>query len=921
MNTHTHSKTFATNKITSVFRNRLYNIAASLLLLPCANVAIAQTAPVDEQNDDTEVISVVGVRSSLEAAQQIKRVSNTVVEAITAEDIGQFSDDSIAGALQRMPGIQIERDDAGTDGDRVSIRGLGPEFVNSTINGRRILSSGNEARGLRKMNFNVFPSNILSGVRVAKGQTAARPESGLAGQVNLLTLRPLDMKQLNAKETFGLVSVSGDYNDLAGETGNKVNLFGAWRNEQSDLGAFISLVTGESNTSRDQVNLNYVTSNIRVNNDNVAGEDELITGVSVPNAVTYVPNRSAADRTAISTGIQWLPSDNIEVVWDLTYAEFDNKSQRHNGQFLFGGMWANTVFDESGIEIDENNVLQSADFGQAQLAGAINYRMQDQTFNNVTENLVTGLNLEWVTGKLTSSFDVFMSSVDYKQDLRFPIFQIGADESLVSFDMRSGLPNIGFGSELLSPDAATYIFSIVREIELDADNHGVSLDFSYDLDTEHFSAVEFGVNYDKTSILSIRTAAVQFVPSALSPNPAAEIADAGVTGQILSDELLTSAMIAPRTYQISDFSAVAAIDGRVLTTGVNELGIDPAASHDSEETITALYTQINLDSELADVPVNGNFGVRAVFTENTASAEARVVDTDGNVSLVPITTGGDYWEVLPSLNLNFSLQSDLALRFGVSKTLSRPDYEEIAPIMAITVPEDPTVPGNAVAGNPDLDPMTAWNYDITLEKYTGKKGAFIASIFYKDVRDFIIDQVVLGQTIPGQGDALFNSTIPINFSDGEVKGLELGFYLPLEELLPELEGFGVSANYTYVDSSFDKDVGDAGFGFPGSSKNNYNFMAFYETSLFTARLSYVTRSEFFRTLAGAGSQTATARFTGTTEDLSFNFNVRPTANLSFAFNASNLTDDVRRDYVGAESTFLSVYAAGRSYSLTATYKF
>jgi TonB-dependent receptor len=218
--------------------------------------------------------------------------------------------------------------------------------------------------------------------------------------------------------------------------------------------------------------------------------------------------------------------------------------------------------------------------------------------------------------------------------------------------------------------------------------------------------------------------------------------------------------------------------------------------------------------------------------------------------------------------------------------------------------------------------MTAWNVDITLEWYTQSGGSVVGSLFYKDVKDFIIDDLILGTTVPGQPeDQLFNVTRPMNFSDGDVKGFEIGFYQPLDELVQALTGITLLANYTYVDSSFDEDVGSAGFGFPGTSKNNYNLAAIYENKWLSTRLSYVYRDEYFRELAGQGSQNTDARFTGGLETLDLNITVRPWGTLSFAFSALNMTNDKRRDHLGNEDHFLAYWDPGRFYSLTGSYRF
>ncbi len=187
------------NNLAQNKRIRKYNklaLACSLILAgsPAVWAQTDQTSQADSDDEMVlEEVIVTGMRASMESAVELKRQSDTVIEAITSVELGQFADDSIAGALQRIPGVQIEVDSAGTDGDRVSIRGMGSEFVNSTLNGRTLLSSGNEAKSLRKMNFNVFPSSVLGGVWVAKGATAATPESGLAVLVDLQTLRPLEI--------------------------------------------------------------------------------------------------------------------------------------------------------------------------------------------------------------------------------------------------------------------------------------------------------------------------------------------------------------------------------------------------------------------------------------------------------------------------------------------------------------------------------------------------------------------------------------------------------------------------------------------------------------------------------------------------------------------------------------------------------
>jgi TonB-dependent receptor len=933
MTQHLNNKNFIKTKLSILVARSLKGAALTMLLGASHFSAVAQqsagTSADAEDAANAEVIEVRGLRSSLDRAKLLKRDAATVIEAITSEDIGQFSDDSIAGALQRVPGVQIERDDAGTDGDRVSIRGLGPEFVNSTINGRTVLSAGNEGRSLRKMNFNVFPPNILSGVRIAKGQTAAAPESGLAGQVDLLTLRPLDMPQLSNKNHLGLVSVKGTAHERFDDNGFTLNGLYAHKNKSEDFGFYVAAVVSEDVTSRDQIFQSYTTRDIKIEDNGIAGyqdgtdpevtsvPDILIGGVTVPNQTAFRPIDSQAERSSLSAGVQWYINDNFSATWDFTYSQFANHSHRDNLQLLQAGVWGNATFAPEAVEIDANNVLQYADFSRADGPGNITSRIQTMEFDNTTDNLITGLNLEWRKDDWTISLDGYASTLDYTQLLQFPIFNLSdLDESNYSIDLRGEYPKVASSANFTDPNVS-YVTAVTRDIDVSGDNGGLKLDLEYDLAGEVISTIEFGASYNQTS-LDVERRQAGFGAAVIGPDLAADIVDT-VDGTIRQGEFFEGEGINPSTWLAADFDAIVAL---FPDLAVRVEAIRDQDSYDSEETIMAIYAQANIDTEIAGLPVTGNIGARYINTENKSSAFTQVAGAES----VYTEVGNDYNTFLPSVNVNFELDEGLKLRLAASKTLSRPDFQDLSPIGNINIPDgtDPEASeiGSATFGNPDLDPMTSINYDITLEKYMNNDGALVASIFYKDVSDFIIRSLDSEVPLPGQDPSiLFNTTRPINFSDGSVEGFEVGIFQPLDKLIPELEGFGFSANYTYVDSKFEEDVGSAGFGFPGTSKNNLNLMSYYENDVITARISYIWRDAFFRSLAGTGSQTATARFTGETESLNVNVAWRATEELTVSLNGSNLTDSIRRDHIGFETTYLDAFAAGRSFSLTAAYKF
>ncbi|OUS72888.1 hypothetical protein B5G52_06810 [Pseudoalteromonas sp. A601] len=935
----------------SFHKKKKLTIAISMAIfstgLLTANIAAAQESKRKVADpEEFEVIEVQGILGSLKDAAQIKRYADTVVDAISAEDIGEFSDDSIAGAIQRIPGVQIETDDAGTDGDRVSIRGLGPEFVNSTINGRRLLSSGNEGRNLRKMNFNAFPPSVLSGVKVTKGSTASRPESGLAGQIDLETMKPLDVKKLRKKSSYSTIGVRAGLNDIDDEIGFRVNALSAFRNEDKDLGAYFALVASEEKNARDQARINW--------GDDLAIE-QVTNGVSetinarAPRNVTLNPIRESPTRVAFATGIQYQPNEDVDINWDLMYSHYNNKSHRNQFQLNINQnrVWRRTVFDQSeagnpAVVVDDNGTVRYANFAQSDLEDqGLAARTTSTQFDNETKNLVTGINVDWIVNDvLTANFDAYVSTLDYTQDLRFVRFEKELDPATFIYDGTGSLPNT------TAPDAHVlegweYSNASIREIATDGTNYGLTAAFNYAIDNNRFfSSVDFGAHFDRTDIDARRTGDGSRVnvlnedgsilldedgepvfnvdANKLSDFPD-EMVSAALIGNTLPEAFLGGEGFSPTGYFIPLYSSAVTIDPRIATNSWDELGVDPMQSYEMVEDIYALYAQANLYTEVFDLLLTGNVGIRAVYTDNEATALQEIELPGNEFSEEIVTTVNDYWTYLPSLNLKLALNDDMALRLALSRTMSRPDYQDTAPINRIRLDDEGT-DNSAVIGNPSLKPMSSQNLDVTFEWYSQYDGAFVLSGFYKEIDDFIIRDRIPDQPLPGY-EGLWELTTNVNFSDGTAEGVEIGLLQPLEKLVPALAGFGFSVNYTYVDSEFDEDVGDAGFGFPGSSKDNFNFIGFYEADWYSIRMAYTYRSSFFRSLGGTGSQSSTSRFSGEQEKLNLNLSLKPMKNVSVRLSANNITGEKRRDFYGDESTFLDYFDRGRTYSVSVNYRF
>ena len=312
---------------------------------------------------------------------------------------------------------------------------------------------------------------------------------------------------------------------------------------------------------------------------------------------------------------------------------------------------------------------------------------------------------------------------------------------------------------------------------------------------------------------------------------------------------------------------------------------------------------------------SANFGLRAVNVKFTG--EGARINPDGSVT--PTSTSNDYWELLPSGNLSLDLEEDLTLRLGAAKVMSRPNPSDLVPREAANQPSSPGDIPSGQRGNATLDPTISYIFDATLEYYNDFEGAYVMSVFYKDVNDFIFP-ITTRETLPGQGDTIFNVRTPDNFSDGNVVGFEVGFNQPFTFLGDALSGFGLQANYTYSESEFDKDVGDNGFGFPGSSKNNFNSILYFEQGGFGVRLSYIFRDDYFRNLPGQGAQAenTSAVFTESDQRVNMNASYDVNENFSVFVDVNNITEEGRRDFFIQKETFNGSFNRERTVTIGIT---
>ncbi len=964
-------------------RSLVQLIATALIALPLMPVNAQDQGQYESEGVLEEVI-VTGIRSSLRQAEQIKTQSRNIVEAITPEDLGKFVDDSIAESLQRLPGVQVEEDYVGSRGDQVSIRGMGPQFVVATVNGRTAWSSGSgEGFQLRSYNFSVIPSEVVNEVLVTKTPVADTVESGIGGAIDVRTLRPLDA-DYEEKNWLGRLDARAEMVDVGdSKWGPRISGVFAAKNDADTFGGYVAFNWSDIEGGRDRTQVRYRTNRpfyVDHNNNFIADDDEEVAkgDASTLRDVLYSPDRWDLKRTGIAGALEWRPTEEWSIVADVLHTTFERENNRPNTRFdidtpfkddinkddmliapggviVEAGGIGDNIFHTTFLDM---NQFRCMDDGQ-QIEGAACARkpgralsMRDQIRNNYTDSTVAGLNLNWNRDNWNVSGDMFWNDLDaVVLEASMDANNANLESPLVLDITGSGTPTTGVMESDLDLNNYSPRRLRIRQRSTQGDQAGARLDFDVAMDSDAIDSVQFGVRYNNSNIDYSASQRASWDDGGADEDA---FFNAFYTDQYF-DPIAGVALPVINFRDSYDYLSAVGLDGEVdpgfgpCTTGnVSEFmkfsgRFDPKLTRTCEdllqsfevkETTYNAYAAINLEGEWGNVPVFANLGLRYVKTENKSTGVVSTeIDGDTDVSPEPdpnntITTKGNFSKVLPSLNMRWDLAETVQLRFAAAETLSRPEVYDLTSRYKLSVsdedgsgditPEDCEGGGCLIKrGNPNLDPYTAWNYDLTLMWSMPGDGFLATSLFYKDIKGFIFDAVSGPVFLPEYGDAEFYVEQPVNSEDAKVSGFEIAIHQPFTFLSAPWDGLGVQFNYSYVDSKFSAgtDAYDSGeYGLPGASPNNLNAILYFETERFGARVSYVYRDDYFSSFGG-GAFSGVDRYVQANENLSINLSYDFTDNVSMTAKATNLTGDIQREFVTYDTLTQSYYTRPKTYSI------
>lgn len=852
---------------------------ATLLLTASALALGAEAAFAQAVDDDvqpaTERIVVTGTRASLDEALGIKRDATGFVDAIAAEDTAQFPDLNLAEALQRVPGVTVNRSLG--EGSQIVLRGFTPEFSRIEING---MSATPTSLG-REFNFAIFASELFTRAEVRKTGSAEQTEGGLAGTVALFTPKPLDSDPgltlaAAAQANYAEQSESTDPQASLVIGQNWDDTFGAIATFAFSKQSFLSQWADTSNWDR---------ARDAINNNAEAGVSADVLDAWLARAPRILHFDRGRERFGATLDLQYRPFESGLLTWSTLYGKTDRSGLELRTDFaeLEGGLGAprDVVLDNV---VDGRGRIVSGVFPAANARTYTTRNSDEETFLQSVLHGEFALSEDWsASGQvgLTEAEGVF-----FDRAYSFGIIGEGAVSVRGDF-VDVVIPGVSITDPADFPD---FRYADYRIRTKQDDEFAAQFDLARKLDAGPLSEISFGARYaDHTATVdedkwSITNASPVFDPSALGSNGRAVGLSAAPA------ELVTLVPFSVPGQPGGFATSIMQVDFAAADDfyGIADLQTEkrPLDSFAVTEEITAAYLKADFQTDIAGAAVIANVGVRWVETALTSSGARQI-----NGVVAPITVERSYDEILPSGSVRVGFTDDLILRAAAGRSLNRPKLADLSPRSTLDVGRN-----TGTSGNPDLDPFTANYFDVGLEWYFLDEGLLSAAYFRKDI-DSLVETLTEDVTlvVPGTlgGPAVpteFQLTRPINGDEARVQGFEFIAQTPFTFLPAPFDRFGGLFNYTYTESEANfTDAGDvSSVQLPGLSKNSFNAVAYYQHGPADVRLAYAWRDEFVDNPFGPGGNPIWQDGFGQL-DLSASFEI--TDQLTLQFEGLNLTEE------------------------------
>jgi iron complex outermembrane receptor protein len=894
------------------------------LLVPPALVSAA--APDDSSLQE---IVVTGIRKSVELSLEAKRDSIGFTEVATAEDIGKMPDKNVADTLARLPGVTTSAAGANEGGfdenDRVSMRGTNPSLTQTLINGHSVAAGDwfvlDQVQQVgRSVSYTLLPSEIVSKVVVEKSSSASLIEGGVAGSVDIITRKPLNF----AKEFTLEASVGAVYSSLPSKTDGQYSALGNFKNDAGNFGIMLQLFSETRDLRRDGVEiLGYDTI---APGSAIATSHPDLSNVQYPTEIGAAFFTQRRERNGGMVDIEFKPSDDLTL--DLSAFSSKLTASNYNRNYL---LWS-THFVASGAGqapnpgyVVQNNTLTQASFSP--VPGTF-YGVYDQISRPdevATANFVN-LDTTWNAGSALS----FLAQVGYSWgDGKTPAQDVSETQpglgSGASYQLNGlgSAPNFNLGNTnntTPTPGGVPVTFGWIfgaGDIDVRDTEKWAKIDSDYKIDNNAWKDLKFGVRYEAHDRES---------PTGVAQGPLAPGMNPANYPQGFSNypsNFNTFGGNVPTGIWYWTPAQLAAYDN---PTNVNRNPV----TREYYQYLFAVHEKNSAAYVQADFKGDnwaGNIGVRYVHTQEDALSYTQVDPTTPGAVLTsafgpfaPLEGKHNYNDVLPSANLKLDVTHDLVARFAAAETMTRADYSALAGFTNLTPPGAVGEVGSGSGGNPDLKPIRSTNFDAGLEWYFAKRSLLSATAYYMDLRNYIgygseiKTYTTFSSQFPNGSPVPYNLTVPIN-AKGRVDGLEFAYQQALTD------NIGFIGNYTYADGKQTSNVTPTATGAPGddrlvgTSKNTYNAIAYFENSMFNARVAYTYRSAFY-----SGLDRSTAFTQDSIGTLSASLGYTMNEHFSITLDGMNLNNPTLKYYALNQDQPRAFYKNGSQYYLNFRFK-
>ncbi len=1023
--------------MTNKLRDSIRSVNRKLMLCGSAATLAVFASGVQAQEPVEEVL-VQGVRAAQESAVNTKRDAVSVVDGISAEDIGKLPDVTISDSLQRIPGVQVTR--TAGEGGPVQIRGLGS--VGTSLNGETFLSATTIDQSAA--DFGDLPSTLFSGAAIYKSPLATNTAIGISGTVDLKTRRPFDMDDGWTFAGTGEL----DRGSISKEDDPTFTGLVNWKNDR--IGFLVAGATTEKNLATDFNGYFDTSENGGIgatNNTHTWGEKPLgnadIRNL-VPQGFAAFHKAEERHRDGLNASFQADLGEGFEVVADYFYSDQERWNRRagfsHNNRWqTFAGYAEGTQFGDSFVYTPKGGEPQN--WRTVTAFTAEPYRLQSFAQTNYNQEKSQNYNFELnydndgdLTGQVRltrATADAAMRhgygegdilSIDKGSIVTGPGGLIPASQCnkargdiivgdkggcfaayapggitsrfRIGYDVAGDHPtfsgfdqvvNGGKGSRTVAQymaDIDSYhigAFSSENNTDRDATLNTFSTRWNYKFDDQPFlTSVDFGARNSQRAVDSVQfsyfgklnggCSAQWKAVDQFTDKPAGEAAQTSAgcdpalpqgefvtgldqTGKAYNNQYVNYTLLKPTRLDehndviwVDDFGGVKGLPGvwvidprsfdntlafQEKVFGAQEKVINPGQSFRVELEEFSYFLQANLEYGI----VSGNVGVKVIDTDLTIVANevgAQLPHSGTNVDTGDVVTKRSYTDYLPSLNLVADVAEDVKIRLAYGESMMPLNLLQWGGGKSVgrvfnNACNCMRVANGSLAGNPDLDPIRSTNYDLSAEWYLGGASMVSAGLFKIEIDSFIEDGTVMVDEPDSdgvrRGPWQFNALV--QGKGGEVKGLELAAKFAFSDITdaPVISNMGVDVNYTKSDSSQErKGFNGEELPFVNNSKDTYNFVAWYENEVVSARVAYNFRSPRLIT-AGNPATAEQALYQDDYGQMDVNVTYNLNDQWSFYVNGSNVLEEIQQTYVqfDDQKAFQNIYEA--RWALGARFKF